>query len=126
MHDAFNRYFRDMCKLYRYEKCLYEDEYNSSTFRWISCDNTNNVFIFERFYKKSSMVIVLNFSANQYDHYRFKVSENSGYYVEALNSDTDIYNGYGCVNNYNIGIENNEIGIRVPSFGAVVLKHKVK
>ena len=126
MHDAFNRYFRDMCKLYRYEKCLYEDEYNPSTFRWISCDNTNNVFIFERFYKKSSMVIVLNFSANQYDHYRFKVSENSGYYVEALNSDTDIYNGYGCVNNYNIGIDNNEIGIRVPSFGAVVLKHKSK
>ena len=94
--------------------------------KWYSCDNTNNVFIFERFYKKSSMVIVLNFSANQYDHYRFKVSENSGYYVEALNSDTDIYNGYGCVNNYNIGIDNNEIGIRVPSFGAVVLKHKSK
>ena len=72
------------------------------------------------------MVIVLNFSATQYEHYRFKVSENKGHYVELLNSDKDIYNGYACVNDYVIGIENNEIGIKVPSFGAVVLKHKLR
>ena len=89
-------------------------------------DNSNNVFIYERKYKRSYMVVILNFSSVQFEHYRFKVSQNSGHYVELLNSDKDIYNGYGCVNEYNIGIENNEIGIRIPSFGAVVLKHKAR
>lgn len=126
IHDSFNRYFIDLCKLYKEEACLYEDEYNPNTFRWISCDNTNNIFIFERFSKNSSVVVVLNFSSIQYEHYRFHVSNSSGYYVELLNSDQHIYSGYGCINNYNIHIDNNEIGIKIPSFGAVVLKHRKK
>lgn len=126
IHDAFNHYFQDLCKLYCKEKALYEDEYCPSSFKWISCDNSNNVFIFERLYKKSSIVVVLNFSSIQYEHYRFKVSKDKGHYVEILNSDKDIYNGYNHINDYNILINDNEIGIKIPSFGAVVLKHKNK
>ena len=125
IHDAFNRFFKDISALYIKEKCLHQDEYNPSTFRWISCDNKNNVFIFERFSKRSSMVVVLNFSSIQYDHYRFNVSENNGYYEEVINSDKDIYNGYSCTNNYPILIDENQtIGIKIPTFGAIVLKHK--
>ena len=62
----------------------------------------------------------------QYEYYRFNVSNGDGYYVELLNSDQHIYSGYGCINNYDIHIENNEIGIKIPSFGAIVLKHKKK
>ena len=51
------------------------------------------------------MVVVLNFSSIQYDHYRFNVSENNGYYEEVINSDKDIYNGYSCTNNYQILID---------------------
>ena len=71
-------------------------------------------------------VVVLNFSSVQYEHYRFNVSNGDGHYVELLNSDQHIYSGYGCINNYDIHIENNEIGIKIPSFGAIVLKHKKK
>ena len=72
------------------------------------------------------MLIVLNFSSVQFEHYRFKTSVNKGHFVELINSDKDIYNGYGCVNNYDIGIDNYEIGIKIPSFGAIILKHKNK
>ena len=126
IHDSFNKYFKQISSLYTNEKCLHKGEYDPSSFKWISCDNTNNVFIFERFYKRSSMVVILNFSSIQYEHYRFKVSKDKGYYVELLNSDKDIYNGYNFVNDYKIGIDNGEIGIKIPSFSAVVLKYRCK
>ena len=72
------------------------------------------------------MIVILNFYSIQYEHYRFKVSKSKGYYEEILNSDQDIYNGYNFVNNYKIGIDNNEIGIKIPSFGAIVLKHRCR
>ena len=73
------------------------------------------------------MVVILNFSSNQYEHYRFKVSKNKGCFVEVLNSDDPKYNGSGGVNNYQINIdEGNEIGIKIPSFGDIILKYKNK
>lgn len=126
IHDSFNQYFKKISSLYTNEKCLHKGEYDPSSFKWISCDNLNNVFIFERFYKRSSMIVILNFSSIQYEHYRFKVFKSKGYYEEILNSDQDIYNGYNFVNNYKIGIDNNEIGIKIPSFGAIVLKHRCR
>ena len=127
IHDAFNHYFKELSRLYVTQKALYEDEYKNETFNWISCDNNNNVFIYERKYKLSYMVVILNFSSVQFEHYRFKVNKNKGYFVEVLNSDNPIYNGYGCVNDYKINIdEGNEIGIKVPSFGAIILKYRSK
>lgn len=126
IHDSFNRFFKDISKLYVTEKCLYMDEYNPDSYKWIACDNPNNVFIFERSYKKSTIIVILNFSSVQFEHYRFKTSKNKGHFVELINTDKDIYNGYGCVNNYNMEIENGEIGIKIPSFGAMILKYKNK
>ncbi len=125
IHDAFNCYFKALSKLYIQEKCLYKDEYNPQSFRWISCDNSNNVFIFERFYKQSSIVVILNFSSVQYEHYRFKVTKTKGYYMEILNSDKNIYNGYHFLNDYPIFVnDNQEIGIKIASFSAIILKYK--
>ncbi len=122
IHDAFNKYFIALSKIYKNEPCLYKDEYNPSLFHWISCDNKNNVFIFERFYKNDAIVVILNFSTIQYDYYCFDVTYK-GKYIEILNSDDYKYNGYGCINNYDICLnENNQIGIKIPSLGAIILK----
>lgn len=126
IHDSFNKFFKDISKLYVSEKCLYIDEYDSSLFKWISCDSLDNVFIYQRNYKNSSIIVILNFSANQYDHYQFEVDKTSGHFVEILNTDNYIYNGYGFINNYDIKINNKKIGIKIPSFGAIVLKYKNK
>ena len=124
IHDAFNRFFKDISKIYVSEKSLYKDEYNPYSFKWIQCDNSDNVFIFEKFYKRSSIIVILNFSSVQFENYRFKVSYPDGYYEEIINSDDYKYNGYGFINNYRIGIDNNEIGIKIASFAGIVLKHR--
>lgn len=125
LHSSFNKFFIDISSLYVNNKCLYVDEYNPSLFHWISCDNPNNVFIFERFYKKSSIVVILNFSSTQFEHYRFKVSKEKGYYEELINTDNIKYGGYNFINNYKIHIDsNNEIGIKIASFSAIVLKYR--
>ncbi len=126
IHDAFNRFFKDLSKLYTHESCLFKQEYDPRHFKWISCDNPNNVFIYERSYKQSSMIIILNFSSIQYEHYRFKVFKEKGFYLEILNSDKNIYNGYHFINDYPIQICEKEIGIRLASFSAVILKYKNK
>lgn len=126
IHDAFNHFFKDLSKIYCNEKCLYFDEYNPSSFRWIQCDNNDNVFIYEKFYQDESIVVILNFSSVQFEHYRFNVSKHEGRYVELINSDNHIYNGYGFVNDYDIAISNNEIGIKIASFSGIILKYRKK
>ena len=127
LHKKFNKFFKKISYLYVKEPTLYDDEYNFNNFKWISCDNTNNVFIYERFHKLSSMVIILNFSSLSYEHYRFKVSKTHGNYKEILNSDDEKYGGYNFTNNYNIKIDkNNEIGVRIASFSALILKYSKK
>lgn len=127
IHDAFNHYFIELSKLYTNEKSFYFDEYNPYSFNWISCDNPNNVFIYERKYNNATFIIVLNFSSTQFEHYRFNVSKDDGYFEEVLNSDSYTYNGYGFVNDYKIMVDKNkEIGIKIASFAAIVLKYKNK
>ena len=125
IHDAFNHYFIELSKLYTKEKSFYFDEYNPASFNWISCDNPNNVFIYERKYNNATFIIVLNFSSTQFEHYRFNVAKDNGYFEEVLNSDNYIYNGYGFINDYKIMVDKNkEIGIKIASFAAIVLKYR--
>lgn len=123
IHDAFNKFFQDISGLYSSYPLLFDDEYNQNNFRWIQCTNNDNVFIYERNLGKRQMIIVLNFSSSHFEHYRFNVSKNDGHFVELLNTDDYKYNGYGFVNNYDMKIENNQIGIRLQSFSAVVLEY---
>ena len=127
IHDSFHHYFAKLNELYATEPCLYMDEYNPGSFKWIQCTNNDNVFIYERFYQNEMLVIVLNFSSVHFEHYRFKVDKRDGYFIEILNSDKDIYNGYNFINDYDIQIDNNqEIGIKIQSFSACILKYKHK
>lgn len=124
IHDSFRRYFKDLCVIYTSTPCLYKEEYNPSLFQWIQCDNKDNVFIFVRKYKKNHLITVLNFSGIRFDHYRFFVPAKNGAYAEILNSDQNIYNGDHFVNDYTIKIDSNQtIGIRIPAFGAILLKY---
>ena len=123
IHDAFNRFFCDISNLYVTQRCLFDDEYDKNTFRWIQCTSNDNVFIFERNLNGEQIIVVLNFSTSHFEHYRFNVSKSHGHYYEMINSDDYKYNGYGFINNYDIYIDNNQIGIKLQSFSAVVLKH---
>jgi len=127
VHDAFNKFFKDLGKLYISEPALYSDEYNNNLFRWIDCSNKNNVFIYERFYKDDEILVVLNFSGTQFDYYKFKTSKQKGYFYEVINSDNPIYNGYGCLNTSDNKIDKDGcICIKIPAFSGMVFKYKSK
>lgn len=123
IHDSFNHYFKDLSALYKKEKSLFMDEYNPNHFEWILCNDNQNVFIYKRKYKKQELIIVLNFSGNNFEHFKFNVNKSSGKYKEILNSDAYPYHGKNKINNYDIEINNQSIGIKIPEFGALIIKY---
>ena len=53
------------------------------------------------------------------------MSKEKGYYEELINTDNIKYGGYNFINNYKIHIDSNkEIGIKIASFSAIVLKYR--
>lgn len=93
MHDAFEKFFSDLTKIYIENDAFYKNDYNWEGFQWIDADNAaQNTFSFVRKGEKKDFVILLNFSTNHYDHQQFGVP-TKGMYKEILNTQWDIYNG---------------------------------
>jgi len=112
MHDAANRYVKELTTLYKKENALWELDYNYQGFKFIEANNADqSIFIYARFSSKEHdhLIIVMNATPNTYDNYRIGVLEDSNYeYVEIMNSDRDIYNGSNRINPYPIKIEDRE------------------
>ncbi|MCD8096353.1 MAG: 1,4-alpha-glucan branching protein GlgB [Ruminococcus sp.] len=63
LHESFNRYFKKLCELYRTLPALYENEYSSSSFRWLMADNDlQNVYVYLRSSQGQNVVCAFNFS----------------------------------------------------------------
>lgn len=131
MHDSFHRYFSKLGELYKKEKALYEDDYNSESFRWIDADNAaENLFSYIRVGKTSDVVVILNFSPNTYKAHRFGVM-TKGTYTEILNSEQDIWGGCNIINPEKLKTEEVEyngmehsITVDVAPFGGMMLEVK--
>ena len=132
-HDSISRLVRDLNLIYRYEKCLYMNEYNPANFNWLMVDNKNDsIFAFERFDGNSRLVFVFNMTPNFYDCYEIGVTQ-PGTYEEIFNSDKDVYGGWNQYNGLpcqtdDFGPENRpyKIRIKIASFGAMIFKYKGK
>lgn len=123
IHDSFHKYFQNLSSLYKKETALYKDEYNYENFKWIMCDNPQNIFIYKRTYKNNELVIVLNFSNQSFEYFNFNINHSKGKYIEILNSDNFEFSGNNYINNYDIGINSSSIGIKIPALGAIILKY---
>ena len=98
MHDSFNRYFRDLCQIYKTYKAFYAYDYEMFNFKWIDVDNYNqSIFSYVRYDEKYCFLIVLNMKGNAYSNYRIGVPL-SGEYTEVINSERDIYSGCNMCN----------------------------
>lgn len=128
-HDSFNRYFKELTKLYTSKKPLYENDYSWDSFKWIDADNADqNLFSYIRKSDTSDLVVILNMSPNLYEKHKFGV-EHNGTYKEILNSEQDIYGGCNITNPDKIKAVKEEcnflpytIEVTVPPFGAVILE----
>ncbi len=97
-HDSFNRYFRDLCQIYKSYKVFYSYDYDPTSFRWIDADNyKQSVYVYARYGEDFCFLIVLNMKPISYTNYRIGVPYR-GVYTEVINSEKDIYNGCNMCN----------------------------
>ena len=98
MHDSFNRYFRDLCQIYKSYKAFSSYDYDPLSFKWIDADNhSQSIYVYTRYDADFCFVIVLNMKPISYTDYRIGVPFE-GTYTELINSEKDIYSGCNMCN----------------------------
>lgn len=98
IHDSFNRYFRDLCQIYKTYKAFNSNDYNYESFKWIDADNAaQSIYIYTRYDEDYCFVVVLNMMPISYTNYKVGVPYK-GTYTELINSEKDIYNGCNMCN----------------------------
>lgn len=130
-HAGVQRLIRDLNLIYRNHPCMYLDEYDPKTFGWIMADNADqSIYVFKREDENECMVFVFNMTPNFYWDFDVGVPYE-GTYEEILNTDKDVYGGWGQYNSiplqtHGSGIHNQKyrITLKIPSFGAIYLCHR--
>lgn len=133
IHDSVGRLMRDLNLIYQAEKAMHVEEHNPERFKWLMVDNNHqSVFAFQRTYGDDCLVFVFNMTPNYYNSYDVPVLID-GEYEEILNTDKDVYGGWGQYNGLPVksepyGPENKpyHISIKLASLGACIFKLKVK
>jgi len=131
IHDAFNRYFRDLAQVYRHHSALYQKDHDPSGFKWLIVDHKDtSVFAYARYSDDEILVIIHNLTPNYYKAYDVGVPL-AGTYEEILNSNKDIYNGTNLYNGLPLKtkaeVRNNQpyfIQVELAGLTSMILKYK--
>jgi 1,4-alpha-glucan branching enzyme len=94
-HRGLQRLVADLNRLYRDEPALHEGDADPGGFRWMDCaDADQSVVVFCRFARDEVGVVLCasNFTPVVRERYRIGVPR-AGYYVEAVNTDSEHYGG---------------------------------
>ncbi len=92
-HDAFHHYFIELEKLYTTMPSLYQQEYDTLSFRWLEVDAADqSVYIYERKVEKECLIIVLNMCDVGWNQFTFGIDRQITCEL-LLDSDQDIYGG---------------------------------
>ena len=60
-HDAFQKYFAHLCRVYATEPALYDGEYNPDCFEWVACESRDEgVYAWLRKGRGESLLCVMN------------------------------------------------------------------
>lgn len=94
-HQQLNYYVKDLNKVYKNNRCMYQLDTNWEGFEWIEADDGNNsVIAFTRKGKRNGeyIIVVSNFTPLERQQYPIKVPTKGKYY-EVINSNWDEYGG---------------------------------
>jgi len=131
MHQKLQRYLKDLNRLYKKEKALYEVDFSFEGFEWIDCNDSDRSIV--SFLRKGKdwhdmLIFVCNFTPVVYDEYRVGAPFDT-YYREVSNSDSEIYGGSNIGNlgklhaeQYSVHGRPYSLKLRIPPFGVLVLK----
>lgn len=132
MHAGVQRLVRDLNALYRSVPALHELDCAEGGFEWIDANDTEQSvisFLRKDATARGSVAIVCNFTPVVRKGYRIGVPD-AGFYAESLNTDAERYGGSN-VGNYG-GLDADDwpmhgrpfsLGLNLPPFAAVVLRH---
>ena len=90
-HDSFNRYMKELNRLYLKKKALWELDHTYDGFKWMDCKNDNKcVFAYTRTGKKTSILAIFNFS----DKEAALSPELDAKVTMLLNTDWEMFGGH--------------------------------
>jgi 1,4-alpha-glucan branching enzyme len=131
MHNKANNYLKELIKVYKRSKPLYELDHLHDGFEWIDVNNARqSIFSFIRKGTKEDdfLVIICNFTPALYHDYRIGVPKQ-GSYREIFNSDSESFGGANCINKKVLKTEEIEfhgkpfsLKMSIPPFGISILR----
>ncbi|MBB6445820.1 1,4-alpha-glucan branching enzyme [Bacillus benzoevorans] len=130
MHRKINEYVKELLKIYKKSKPLFELDHDVHGFEWIDVDNKQqSIFSFMRKGKSGDLLVfVCNFTPTVYHDYMVGVPQD-GSYREILNSDAGSFGGSGVLNKKvlhttDIGFHGKpySITMSIPPFGVSILR----
>jgi 1,4-alpha-glucan branching enzyme len=131
MHKNVNTYVKELTKIYKRSKPLYELDHLWEGFEWIDVNNSKqSIFSFIRKGKNEDefLVVISNFTGVSYQDYKVGVPK-LGEYREILNSDYLEYGGTGLINKKVIVASDEplhgrpySVNITIPPFGFLILR----
>ena len=122
IHDGYNRFVKDLNKLYKDEKAFYKYDYDQDGFVWrVVDDNTNSVFAYERIADGDRYLVILNM-ANVYQPYYEIYYDEDLVFEEVFNSLDEKYGEYRN-NKRRIEVKKgNNLGLELWQYEAVIFK----
>jgi 1,4-alpha-glucan branching enzyme len=131
MHRNLKMFVRDLNRLYRNEKALYELDYEFEGFEWIDCsDSDHSVVSFIRRSRdgKNVLLFICNFTPVLYQNYRIGVPFDA-YYKEIVNTDAACYGGSNTGNMGGVAAEHIafhgkpfSVALMLPPLSAIIFK----
>ena len=131
MHEKINLFVKELLRVYKLNKPLYELDHSYEGFEWIDANNNHqSVFSFVRKGEEPDdfLVIVCNFTPETYSEYRIGVPRLKSY-REILNSDHHTFGGSGVINKKVINAQETEfhgrpysIEINLAPFGVSIFR----
>ena len=135
MHDSIKTYVRDLNKLYKREKALWEQDTTYDGFEWVDHSNYQESiisFLRKGKNKKDFLLFVCNFTP--VPHFNYLVGTKLLVdYEEVFNSDRDIYSGTNILNSgvikpklQNVNGIPYSLELNIPPLSTIILKPKFK
>ena len=94
IHDSYNRFIKDLNKLYKDEKAFFKYDYDEAGFVWkVVDDNINSVFAYERIADDDRYLVILNMANVYQPAYEIYYDEDI-VFEEVFNSLDEKYGEY--------------------------------
>ncbi|MDO8108253.1 1,4-alpha-glucan branching protein GlgB [Isoptericola sp. b441] len=128
-HQGIARLVVDLNRLYRSEPALWAQDFDPAGFEWIdSQDAGHNVLSYiRRDGTGRSVVVAVNFAGSSHETYRLGLP-SGGVWREAINTDADVYGGWGVGNLGRVEAQSQPLhaqgfsaSVRLPALGAIIL-----